>query len=316
MSEISRMPIQTSVVITCFNKEQAIGACLDSVLSQGFDGLEIVVVDDASSDKSLEIIKSYGDALTVVENPTNLGALGSLASGVEKASGTQIITLDGDDRFAPDALKAIVSGLGEQSGVALYTALVRVPLADLHGYNAAKRVAKSRARFVPARNIFRYAQTGTSAFAFFRSDFMKIVDDLPPVLIQDHILPCMLARVIREIRYHDTLTHIAVNWEDGGHITDQRAQLEHDRIGFFWQCAETERLVGSTLFEFFFRFILLKKILKRNRRFELGIETGPRELLACFGNRAKLQSLKDLALAEFRRCHKIKFYGSDLAEYS
>ena len=48
-----------SVIIPCYNLEKYIGDCLDSVFYQTFKDFEVIIVDDGSTDKSVEIIKSY-----------------------------------------------------------------------------------------------------------------------------------------------------------------------------------------------------------------------------------------------------------------
>lgn len=57
------MPPLVSVIIPCFNTERWIAEAIDSCLQQTYPNIEIIVVDDGSTDNSLEIVKSYGKKL-------------------------------------------------------------------------------------------------------------------------------------------------------------------------------------------------------------------------------------------------------------
>ena len=85
---------------------------IDSVLSQSFKDFELLVVDDASDDKSREIVLSYSDPRIVyVRNRKNLGAEGNWNRCLALAKGTYIKILPHDDSLEPDCLKKQVSVL-------------------------------------------------------------------------------------------------------------------------------------------------------------------------------------------------------------
>jgi len=58
-----QMPKLVSIIIPCFNAEKWLREAIDSCLQQTYPHIEIIVIDDGSTDNSLEIIKSYGDKL-------------------------------------------------------------------------------------------------------------------------------------------------------------------------------------------------------------------------------------------------------------
>ena len=75
-----------SVVIPCYNAEKYILKCLQSVLNQIYTNLEIIVIDDASTDKSLEIISKIEDKrLKIIQNKTNKGIVFCLNEGIKVA---------------------------------------------------------------------------------------------------------------------------------------------------------------------------------------------------------------------------------------
>src|ERR1700687_650829 len=92
-----------SVVIPCCNAEKWISRSIQSVLAQHNVNVEIVVIDDGSTDKSLDIIKSFGDRVRWKTGP-NQGACRARNWGLELASGEFILFLDADDYIAPDSL--------------------------------------------------------------------------------------------------------------------------------------------------------------------------------------------------------------------
>jgi glycosyltransferase involved in cell wall biosynthesis len=96
--------IQFSVVITCHNQAPFIREAVDSALAQSYASKQIIVVDDASSDASPEILKAYGDRIQFAGLQMNHGASTSRNLGAAMATGKYVVFLDGDDVLLPWAL--------------------------------------------------------------------------------------------------------------------------------------------------------------------------------------------------------------------
>ena len=92
-----------SVVIPCYDAETWIARSIQSALDQHNVTVEIIVIDDGSTDRSLEIIKSFGDRVRWKTGP-NQGACKARNCGLELASTDFIIFLDADDYIEPDSL--------------------------------------------------------------------------------------------------------------------------------------------------------------------------------------------------------------------
>ncbi len=92
-----------SVIITCYNYETYIDECIQSVLSQDFDNLEVIVVDDGSTDGSWSKIQKYGDRITAIRGE-NSGPLKACRSGLSRSHGAFIYFLDADDALCEGAL--------------------------------------------------------------------------------------------------------------------------------------------------------------------------------------------------------------------
>ena len=105
---------RVSVVIRNYNRAHCIRRALDSVCAQSYKQLDIIVVDDASTDNSVAVIKDYVDGpvpVTVIELKDNVGAGQAANVGVEAATGTNTAFLDSDDRWDPHFLEHMVAAL-------------------------------------------------------------------------------------------------------------------------------------------------------------------------------------------------------------
>lgn len=102
-----------SVIVPVYNVREYVGECLDSILAEKADWLEVVVVDDGSSDGSSEICDRYAaaDGRIVVEHQPNAGVSAARNRGMALASGKWIWFVDADDRIAAGALENIAREL-------------------------------------------------------------------------------------------------------------------------------------------------------------------------------------------------------------
>ncbi|MGN8936902.1 glycosyltransferase family 2 protein [Collinsella sp. HCP28S3_E5] len=92
-----------SIVVPCYNAERTIESCLDSLLGQEFQRLEIICVNDGSTDKTAEMLDLYRSRYpeVVVASQENSGAWAARLSGIQKAEGDYIMFLDSDDVAVP-----------------------------------------------------------------------------------------------------------------------------------------------------------------------------------------------------------------------
>lgn len=98
------MGVRFSVVMPVYNRELYLHQAIDSVLCQTFADYELIAVDDGSTDRSLEILRSYGNRIRVVAQK-NSGPEVARNAGVAAASGEYIALLDSDDFFFPTTLE-------------------------------------------------------------------------------------------------------------------------------------------------------------------------------------------------------------------
>lgn len=97
-----------SVVIPLYNKEKYIQRTLDSVLAQTFQGFEVIVVNDGSTDDGSEIVKQFDDSRIKLINQENAGVSAARNRGIKEAKTELITFLDADDEWLPDFLSTIM----------------------------------------------------------------------------------------------------------------------------------------------------------------------------------------------------------------
>lgn len=101
---MSNIP-QISVVMSVYNGEKYLGEAIESILNQTFKDFEFIIINDGSTDKSLEIIKSYKDERIVIIDQKNMGLAKALNNGIKIAKGKYIARMDADDISMPNRLE-------------------------------------------------------------------------------------------------------------------------------------------------------------------------------------------------------------------
>ncbi|MGL6130992.1 MAG: glycosyltransferase family 2 protein [Fusobacteriaceae bacterium] len=103
--------IKVTIVIPIYNVEKYISECIESVIKQKYKNIEIILVNDGSTDKSLKIIEeySYEDKRIKIITKKNGGLSSARNRGIEEATGDYIFNLDGDDFLDSDTIENLVN---------------------------------------------------------------------------------------------------------------------------------------------------------------------------------------------------------------
>lgn len=104
-----------SIIIPVYNREDSIGRAIESVLQQSYDEIELLIVDDGSTDGTAAVIEGYADERVHYIYQENAGANVARNTGINAANGTYISFLDSDDEFDPSYLTKCVSALQSSS---------------------------------------------------------------------------------------------------------------------------------------------------------------------------------------------------------
>ncbi|MEL6501218.1 MAG: glycosyltransferase family 2 protein [Cyanobacteria bacterium J06623_1] len=104
------MSIEVSVIIPAYNTEEYIAKAISSALSQTLSNIEVIVVDDCSTDNTVQVVQGFDDPrLKLILNTENMGAGGARNKAIAAAQGKWIAVLDSDDWYAPQRLEVLVS---------------------------------------------------------------------------------------------------------------------------------------------------------------------------------------------------------------
>lgn len=120
-----------SVAVSLYNYADAIGACLDSVVQQTHSRLELIVVDDGSTDESANVARRWLEAnmarfdrVLLLRQPKNLGLSAARNLAFERSSGEYIFVLDADNALLPRAIARLLETLEHTGAAAAYSQLI------------------------------------------------------------------------------------------------------------------------------------------------------------------------------------------------
>jgi glycosyltransferase involved in cell wall biosynthesis len=162
-----------SVVIPAYNHERFIGPAIESVLQQTWVDLELIVIDDGSTDKTGDVVQSYNDERLSYYYQENQDAFNTINRGVGMAKGDFIAILNSDDIYTTDRLEKMVAVQQESGAVCLFSDVV--PISDEgeefsdpeFGWNIWHQ--KNRAWYFECKDLYA---------SFFKGNFMVTTSNL------------------------------------------------------------------------------------------------------------------------------------------
>src|SRR5665213_2881754 len=113
MQNVDDQPL-VSVLMTSYNREKYIAEAIESVLASTYTNFELIIVDDSSTDNTVEIAKSYGrkdSRIKVFVNEKNLAQFGNRNKAASYSRGYFLKYFDSDDVMYPDCLEVMVSAM-------------------------------------------------------------------------------------------------------------------------------------------------------------------------------------------------------------
>ena len=157
-----------SVIIPVFNREQYLEEALASVRLQGRGDIEIVVVDDGSEDRSVEIARAFAGPVQVIEQE-HKGAGAARNKAIAAARGQILAFLDSDDIWAPEKLNKQVAVLAQDPSVMIVTGMIREFLSPEISTDTGTRPPAERAAGHVASAV-TVRRTAAEAIGPFRED--------------------------------------------------------------------------------------------------------------------------------------------------
>ncbi|WP_168214780.1 glycosyltransferase family 2 protein [Mycolicibacterium sp. ELW1] len=104
-------PPLVTVCVPTYNSEATVERCLRSISSQDYDNVEVLVIDDCSTDDTVTICRKYSDSIHVLTNDHNLGLVGNHNRCIRLARGKYVKFVHADDYLLPGAISLMVSAL-------------------------------------------------------------------------------------------------------------------------------------------------------------------------------------------------------------
>ena len=198
-----------SVVIPVYNKANFLAKTLQSVIDQKFKDFEIIIVNDGSTDKSLEVIKQFKDSRVQVYNQKNKGASMARNYGVAQAQSKWIALLDADDIWHDNHLKEIYNTIQKLPEADVVSTAYQI---ELH-YNFVKQPAYSKPKPKAINYIddyFAYSLIDplfwTSTLAFKKSCFLE-TGGFDPILKTGQDLDLIIRFALKyELGYNPVVT--------------------------------------------------------------------------------------------------------------
>lgn len=106
-----------SIIVPTYNSENYIAKCLESLISQTYKNIEILIINDGSTDKTLEVLNGYKDSRLKIIDKKNTGVSDSRNLGIEKALGEYIVFVDSDDFLDLDHIYDLNNNISESAFV-------------------------------------------------------------------------------------------------------------------------------------------------------------------------------------------------------
>lgn len=168
-----------SIILPIYNTEKYLKRCLDSLVNQTIKEIEIIAINDNSTDNSLNILRDYqhiyGDKIKIISNDPNVGAGASRNKGLEQAVGDYIGFVDSDDYIEPDMMEILYNQACKNN----YPDIVRCGFKTLLGnmdiaFLLGKRTIHENGIISPEQNkTYIYTETPACWNKLLRKDFVS-----------------------------------------------------------------------------------------------------------------------------------------------
>jgi glycosyltransferase involved in cell wall biosynthesis len=186
--------VKLSVCIPVYNCDQYIGEAIESVLNQSFTDLELVIVDNKSTDRTVEVIRKYKDPrIRLIQNESNIGMLANWNKSVNEAKGEYIKVLPADDFLYPGCLEkqcavldqdkdhkiALVTGrkkIIDDKGKTLFTRGISRSTKILSGSAAINRTVRSGGNIIGEPGVVMFRKEIVSKTGPFVADIYYVMD--------------------------------------------------------------------------------------------------------------------------------------------
>ncbi len=194
--------MKLSVIIPAYNREETIRPTIDSVLSTGLDSIEILVVDDGSTDRTADLVREYGSPVRCLVQ-SNSGPAMARNTGLAASRGRYVAFLDSDDCWFPEAIRTLIKHLDTHQDIPFIFADTQMGSPSAGFVSFIDTYGGSAFRHLPSREIvpgIRQFERGP----FFRQLLRRNVMFLGSLI--------MRREVVDQVGYFDRIPLGAEDW--------------------------------------------------------------------------------------------------------
>lgn len=248
--------IRVSVIVPVYNTEKYLEQCLNSILDQTLREIEVICVDDGSSDQSVEMIQKLAgeDERLHLLTQKNSGGGAARNLGMSRARGKYLMFLDSDDFFHPQLLEKMMQRC-EETGAQICTCKARCYHEDL-GFETAEP-ASMREEYLPEGDVFCWKDMPEEIFNTFHN--------WPWNKMFLHSFVREKNLKFQEIKRTNDMYFTCTAMMEAERITVLKEELVWYRVGISGSCQTTNR---EAPLDFFDAFLSLKKYLEDRGVFE------------------------------------------------
>lgn len=174
--------LKVSILTVVYNGEKTLKTCIDSILRQDFSNVEFILIDGASTDKTLQIAKSYGEKINKIISEPDRGIYDAMNKGIANATGDIIGILNADDIYADSSvIKDVVDKFEKDNVQGVYGDLVYID--NVKDQNPVRKWVSGNYKegkflwgWMPPHPTFFIRKDCYSAFGDFRLDLGSAAD--------------------------------------------------------------------------------------------------------------------------------------------
>lgn len=239
-----RMTMKISVIVPVYNAERYIASCIESILSQTHQEIEVLLVDDGSKDRSGEICDAYADkdSRVRVVHQNNGGELAARAAGVRHSTSELLYFVDADDAIAPNTLVSMLRWMDEGVDIVVYEYKVNAcydkiayaqNLLSFSMWTVWGKLYRRRLFDEDVMNISRYFKVGGDFLTqlkllknikgkvickpIFKYDYNtsnpnSVQLDLKHTYEYERRMMCEVESILKSLSWHDKIAHAHFNW--------------------------------------------------------------------------------------------------------
>ncbi|MEG5267039.1 glycosyltransferase family 2 protein [Pseudomonas sp. JDS28PS106] len=191
-------PALVSIIAPCYNAERYLQAAIESIFAQDYEHVEVIIVDDGSTDNSLDLLKALQKTYRFqLYQQTNQGVSAALNHGLKYARGVYVATPDLDDIMLPSSVRIRARYLDEHPNVGCVGALVTYMDSD---GNDTKSQSQSGIKYLNFDTILRKAMVVGAPVSLYRMQVLKDVNGYDPqIRVQDFQMTLRIASQGHEI---------------------------------------------------------------------------------------------------------------------